>query len=476
MHQLDAVGKLVKIGFDDEGRRVLATAKITDPRTWNDIKQGVLTGFSIGGKYASRSKTDPRKYAAEPFEVSVVDRPCIPGATFEYMRSDGIQEVRKFQSNAQEYTDRPASALPRQGQTGEQAEWGDLEAAPTDPFEADSPQNERRSGVKQDKGGEGDPYLDDSEGATLARADKEPYGDVEYADPGYQSDKKKRYPVDTEEHVRAALSYINHAGNAAKYSPEHLARIKSKIHAAAKRHGIEVAEKTETGNFWDTEFEDNLMAELEKVENDLEKGAKKKATARLKEIRDMAKAHYTAIDGALDGLSKGIAGPDSAQSEGNLMQSKSGEMTSQATPAISFNPQAPTTIGKLAKALGVSEESVTQAVSEINSGGSPITSEALEKTVQATVEKTVVDILERMLGAREESHAVRGPGAGTVKVTKDQDAGFAESRKTAEDDLPPEPGVDPRMQAVYRAATVVKAQGSESMPEGIQIGLAKLAR
>lgn len=61
-----------------------------------------------------------------------------------------------------------------------------------------------------------------------------PYGDVEYADPGYQSDGKKRYPVDTEEHIRAAWNYIHHPNDAAKYSPEHAAAIKSKIVAAWK--------------------------------------------------------------------------------------------------------------------------------------------------------------------------------------------------------------------------------------------------
>lgn len=69
-------------------------------------------------------------------------------------------------------------------------------------------------------------------------ADKEPYGDVEYADPGYQKDGKKRYPIDTEEHCRAAWSYINQSKNAAKYSAEHLAAIKQRIMRAGKKHGM----------------------------------------------------------------------------------------------------------------------------------------------------------------------------------------------------------------------------------------------
>jgi hypothetical protein len=65
----------------------------------------------------------------------------------------------------------------------------------------------------------------------------EPYGDVAYADPGYR-DNKKRYPIDTPEHIRAAWSYINVASNAAEYTAEQLAAIKSKIKAAMEKAGI----------------------------------------------------------------------------------------------------------------------------------------------------------------------------------------------------------------------------------------------
>jgi phage I-like protein len=75
---------------------------------------------------------------------------------------------------------------------------------------------------------------------------KKPYGDVEYADPGYQSDKKKRYPIDTEAHARAAWSYINQADNASKYSSDDLAKVKAKIRAACKKFGIEVADDSST--------------------------------------------------------------------------------------------------------------------------------------------------------------------------------------------------------------------------------------
>jgi hypothetical protein len=72
--------------------------------------------------------------------------------------------------------------------------------------------------------------------------DKTPYGDVKYADPGYQDDGIKRYPLDSEEHCRAAWSYINMPKNAAKYSPEELKNIKGRIKEALKKYGVQVAE------------------------------------------------------------------------------------------------------------------------------------------------------------------------------------------------------------------------------------------
>lgn len=76
----------------------------------------------------------------------------------------------------------------------------------------------------------------------FAATPQQPYGQVQYADPGYQKDKQKRYPIDTEAHVRAAWSYINQAGNASLYSPKQLAAVKRRIIAAAKKYGIQISE------------------------------------------------------------------------------------------------------------------------------------------------------------------------------------------------------------------------------------------
>ena len=72
-----------------------------------------------------------------------------------------------------------------------------------------------------------------------------PYGNVTYADPGYQADKKKRYPLDTKAHVKAAWSYINKAKNAGAYASAQLAKVKASIKAACAKFGINVSEANE---------------------------------------------------------------------------------------------------------------------------------------------------------------------------------------------------------------------------------------
>lgn len=58
---------------------------------------------------------------------------------------------------------------------------------------------------------------------------KSEYGNVRFAD-----ETNKKYPIDTEEHIRAAWNYINKENNAGKYSSEDLKTIKSKIVSAWK--------------------------------------------------------------------------------------------------------------------------------------------------------------------------------------------------------------------------------------------------
>lgn len=70
---------------------------------------------------------------------------------------------------------------------------------------------------------------------------KKPYGDVVYADPGYQKDGKKRYPLDSSSHIRSAWGYINQKANAALYTAQQLKRVRGRIMKAMKSIGAKIA-------------------------------------------------------------------------------------------------------------------------------------------------------------------------------------------------------------------------------------------
>jgi hypothetical protein len=78
-----AAGKLVSISFDDEAKKIPIIAKIVDDVEWGKVVDGVYTGFSIGGEYVKRWADGANiRYTASPKEVSIVDSPCMYGATF----------------------------------------------------------------------------------------------------------------------------------------------------------------------------------------------------------------------------------------------------------------------------------------------------------------------------------------------------------------------------------------------------------
>jgi hypothetical protein len=108
MHKDSAVGKLVDIEFDDANKAIPITAKIVDEDAWQKCLQGVYTGFSIGGEFVKRWKDADAKairFTAKPYEISVVDNPCVPDAHFTAVKADGSQEMRKFQKSMYSVSD-----------------------------------------------------------------------------------------------------------------------------------------------------------------------------------------------------------------------------------------------------------------------------------------------------------------------------------------------------------------------------------
>ncbi len=143
MHGRVAAGKLTDIAFDDEGKRILVAAKIVDDDEWRKVTEGVYTGFSQGGRYVKRWP-DPdnglTRYTAEPSEISLVDLPCVPGATFEVIK-DGVVEKRAFAARTADPSAEPPAPgePPLDDAPGAAAKAAPASAEPPPAAEAPSP-------------------------------------------------------------------------------------------------------------------------------------------------------------------------------------------------------------------------------------------------------------------------------------------------------------------------------------------------
>lgn len=98
MHGKVAAGKVTQIAFNDDARQIEICAKVVGDAEWRKVEEGVYTGFSQGGAYAKRWRGEDglMRYTADPSEVSLVDLPCLPSATFQVLKADGAAETRAF--------------------------------------------------------------------------------------------------------------------------------------------------------------------------------------------------------------------------------------------------------------------------------------------------------------------------------------------------------------------------------------------
>ncbi len=186
-----AAGLLTAITFNDAAKRVEVSGQVVDTEELAKLTKGVYTGLSFGGSYAWRKQDGIHvRYAAKPVELSLADKPCVPTARFTLVKADGSEVEMGFDVGRAPRADKVAARSDTDSKEGE---------------------------------------------------DK--YGDVKFAD-----EKNKKYPIDTEKHIRAAWNYINKAKNAAKYDAEDLKSIKGKIIAAWKekidKEGPPSAEKS----------------------------------------------------------------------------------------------------------------------------------------------------------------------------------------------------------------------------------------
>ena len=215
MHGKVAAGKLTDMQFDDAGRTIDVCAKVVDDNEWQKVLEGVYTGFSIGGSYGDKAVEkmdgkDVTRYVAIPNEISLVDRPCIPTAKFfEVQKADGSLCKVDFKEPISEPED------------------VSIEGTPEQIDEMAKLMNTHKLNVAG---------VIDMINKVAAREDVSPKeGEKKYGDVSYADEKNKKYPLDTEDHVRAAASYFGMDKNRSKYSAEDQKTIDAKIAAAEKK-------------------------------------------------------------------------------------------------------------------------------------------------------------------------------------------------------------------------------------------------
>ncbi|KKQ99029.1 MAG: hypothetical protein UT24_C0029G0041 [Candidatus Woesebacteria bacterium GW2011_GWB1_39_12] len=93
MHQPSAVGKTVHAKVDNKG--LFIKGKVVDKDAWEKVKEGVYTGFSIGGKVLEQVKN--RIKAIKLSEISLVDRPANPDALFSMVKIDDKGKITEGQ-------------------------------------------------------------------------------------------------------------------------------------------------------------------------------------------------------------------------------------------------------------------------------------------------------------------------------------------------------------------------------------------
>jgi HK97 family phage prohead protease len=214
MHQPSAVGVATEAAVDDKG--LYLGARIVDSDAWEKVVQGVYKGFSIGGRVTARDPADRRLITALHLtEISVVDRPANPEAIFDCWKLSTSPATGGSMATIAATTGAPVQI------------WDCGIAGHRHLAKAEAVRclegYERAAATATAPGEHGEDAAEDGgEGG----------GEVDYADPGYRPDGKKRYPIDTERHIRAAWAFIHQPGNARGYTAGQLDRIKVRIVAA----------------------------------------------------------------------------------------------------------------------------------------------------------------------------------------------------------------------------------------------------
>lgn len=102
----DVGGKATRIDFRDDTKEVYVESVPINDDVWNMLQGGFLTGYSIGGRVTKTKKEGKLlRYWFTLSELSYVDNPANPDATFTYVKANGSIELRKFRRSPETVLD-----------------------------------------------------------------------------------------------------------------------------------------------------------------------------------------------------------------------------------------------------------------------------------------------------------------------------------------------------------------------------------
>lgn len=117
MHTAEIAGGVVSLEYDDTNKVISGCVEVK-PEIMVEAEKGWLNGFSIGGSYIKKWNCPvfkgAKRFTPALSELSVVDNPCVPDATFdalkgfELVKPDGHVELCKFAVKPEEKTEHAA--------------------------------------------------------------------------------------------------------------------------------------------------------------------------------------------------------------------------------------------------------------------------------------------------------------------------------------------------------------------------------
>jgi hypothetical protein len=268
-HGDEVGGKVTQLDFDDEDESIYVVSQPIDDEMWGQIADGFYTGFSQGGDYAWRicqecGETVPKpkgnycgncekvvgiEYGPIVAEVSYVDNPCHGQAHFDLVKKDGTHQMVKFQkrSNMNEQEGASTSSVLSEELIAKLD--GIVKSAVAQAL-AKEAKTKRVAG--EDLTSDCFAYVGDKDETSSWKLPIK-----------FSTDAK------TKSHIRNALARFEQTKGIPEGSK---AKVKSKIDAAAKEHGIEVSDevkksenfKTLIKNFVEQKIAERLPEDLRK--------------------------------------------------------------------------------------------------------------------------------------------------------------------------------------------------------------------